>query len=203
MADDIDLKQLLRQASAGDTAAMERLLSLHRPRLMEYIRRHLPDDVRRVVGPEDVLQDVYVEAFRRLGAFRAVDDHAVDRWLATMARTRLIDIVRNYRAAKRGGGQSATDPGDFSVEVMLQDLAVYEKTPSRSVLEQELIAALQAALARLPEDHRESLRLRYMEQLSPREIAARLRRTERAVHMLCNRALRALREQLRHMSQQS
>jgi RNA polymerase sigma-70 factor, ECF subfamily len=202
MMNDEQMKQLLARASAGDASAMEALLVAHRSRLLEYISRHLPEDVRRVMGPEDVLQDVYFEAFRRLGTFTADGDSALDRWLATIARNKLIDLVRGHRAAKRGGGATADvgQGGEHSIEVMLQDLAVYERTPSKSVLAHELIAAMQTALGRLAEDHREALRLRYMEQLSPADVAARMGRTERAVHMLCNRGLHALREHLRQMS---
>lgn len=55
---------------------------------------------------------------------------------------------------------------------------------------------MQVALAGLKDDYREALWMRYIEGRPVREIAQAMRRTERAVQMLCNRGLRALREKM-------
>ena len=80
------------------------------------------------------------------------------------------------------------------------ELAVYERTPSRSALAHEMIGTLQRSMQNLPEDYREAVRLRYIEGMQVIEIAGRMNRTDRAVHMLCNRGLKALRLELRSAS---
>ena len=202
ISDSVEL-QLIQRASTGDAAALECLLVKYRGDLLKFIHRHLPSDVHRLAEPEDVLQDIYFEAFRSIGSFRATDPRAAVRWLVTMARNRIVDLVRSQRAGKRGGqtdGAPDLDPADRPLVLLLRDLAIYERTPSRSAVAHELLAALQRATQRLEADQQQAVRLRYMEQMSPDDIARQMNRTRAAVDMLCRRALGALRTDMRTMS---
>jgi RNA polymerase sigma-70 factor (ECF subfamily) len=78
---------------------------------------------------------------------------------------------------------------------------VDERTPSRSAAGHEAVRAVQVGLAGLKSDYREALRLRYIEGLPVAEVAARMDRTERAVHMLCHRGLQCLRAAVGRSSQ--
>ena len=69
-------------------------------------------------------------------------------------------------------------------------------SPSGRLRRRERLASVQAALARLSEADREVLVLRYLEDLSTREIAAVMNVTESAVKMRQLRALRRLRDLL-------
>ena len=80
---------------------------------------------------------------------------------------------------------------------MLEELAVYRHTPSRSAMAHELMAALEGSLQRLPEDCHTALRLRYMEGLDVADAATRMKRTSGSLQMLCCRGLKALRKDLR------
>lgn len=191
---------LLALARTGDAAAWERLLNHFRDGLLAFIDRLLPADVRTWVDPQDVLHDTCFEAYQRLAEFQARDPDAIYRWLATIARHRLIDLVRAQRRDKRGGGRHRVGlpgPGDSdSVVRLLQELAVHERTPSQSAMRHELRAALEVSVGRLPAPLREAVRLRHMAGLPFKEVAARMDRTERAVQQLCTRALRELRDAL-------
>jgi RNA polymerase sigma-70 factor (ECF subfamily) len=194
-----DLEELIRRAKAGDVPAFEAVLRLHAHDLEAYVRRHLPPDVARVADVGDVVQDTYFEAWRRFGRFDAADGSSTARWLATIARHRIIDLVRHHRAAKRGGGAAAAGLGGGSGDElprMLQDLAVYERTPSQSAMSHERRAALQRAMGDLRPAYQQVIRMRYLEGLPVRDAAERLGRSEHAVHMLCNRAMRELSRQL-------
>jgi hypothetical protein len=48
--------EMIRLAAAGDRVALGRLLLAHYVRLLQYLEPRLPDDLRRVVSVEDVLQ---------------------------------------------------------------------------------------------------------------------------------------------------
>lgn len=202
-ADEVEIR-LIQQAAAGNAAAMEYFLLRHREALLRYLHRRVPDDVRQTVDPQDILQDVYVEAFRRIGAFRATDNRSALRWLLTLARHRLLNLIEMQRAAKRGGGKGVNwrelAASEQSVVVLLQDLAVYERTPSQSAVAHEVIAALQSLIGQLPGDWQTAIRLRYLEGQAVEAIAARMNRTAGAVQMLCNRAIKKLRGQLQAMS---
>ena len=62
------------------------------------------------------------------------------------------------------------------------------------------MAAVLSSLARLTEDQRDVVRLRFLEGKPVAEIAIRLGKTEAAVHMLSHRGLKALRELMTSLS---
>ena len=65
-------------------------------------------------------------------------------------------------------------------------------TPSRAFSRNAREACLQQALAQLPDEQREALRLRYVESLPSKEIAARLGKTDAAVRVMLTRSLKKL-----------
>src|SRR5215213_8537709 len=94
-------------AGTPDSAPLELALSRESEKVLAYLEKHLPQELRSTIEPADVLQDTYFEAFRRLAEFRPEGPEAVYRWLVTIARNRVIDLVRMKRALKRGGGEGA------------------------------------------------------------------------------------------------
>ncbi len=191
---------------AADPLSLQLLFHAERAHLLEYVRRHLPGELAAVVDVQDVLQDTYINAFRRMGQFTpGGDSSSVFRWLVTIARHRIAELLRLHRTAKRGGRRSAADLGavddDDSLIQTLAQLAVYQRTPSRSAAAHEFLAALEQSLRRLPDRYRDAVNLRYIQGLTPGEIASKIGRSERAVHMLCNRGLKAVRMDLRSGSQ--
>lgn len=191
----------IARAAVGDPRALERVLPFFRDNLLAFVTRLMPPGLRPVLDPQDVVHDTCMEAFRRIGEFKAADPAAVQRWLFTIARHRVIDLVRTHRRIKRGGGRLAVDLGDDAgVARLLGELAVYERTPSRSAMRHELRLALEQSIGRLAAPLRDAVRLRHMTGLSFKEVAVKMDRTERAVQQLCTRALRELREELRSAS---
>lgn len=196
--EDAELR-LLQRARAGERAALEELLLNHYARLEARIAKKIPAELRGHVGAEDVLQETFANACRALATFEPAGPDAFYRWLATLAEHRLIDLVREARAEKRGGGRTPIEHGDASGDSLpdlLGLLAVSERTPSRSVAKREAAAAIRGALEHIEPDYRDALRLRYIEGLSVEDAAARLGRTAPALMMLCHRGLRRLREEL-------
>jgi RNA polymerase sigma-70 factor, ECF subfamily len=188
---------LVGDAAGGDVGALEKLLSLHYPSLLSYAQRHTPSELRREIDPEDVIQDTVFEAIRRIRELRSLDPRSLQAWLFTIARHRIGQLLRFHRSLKRGAGKTVNeaelDAGEAVVINLLQDLALYERTPSQSALAHELVLRLEDGLARLDIDQRQVLRMRYMQCLSVPEVASALNRTEGAVRMVCMRGLKALR----------
>jgi RNA polymerase sigma-70 factor (ECF subfamily) len=197
----------MRMPSGRNTPAgqqgLEQLLCAEGPKLLQYISHRLPSRVAELYDANDVLQDVYVEAFRRPPEVGFDSTDAGLNWLKTIAYRNMIDLVRAVRAKKRGGGRlhvRTGGHGESSVEAVLEELAVYRRTPSQSAASHEFMQAVDAALARLSEDHRRVIALRHFDGYSVRETAARLGRSERATIVLCSRALAALQSQLQSAS---
>jgi RNA polymerase sigma-70 factor, ECF subfamily len=190
--------QLIQQAIAGDTTAVGQLLCLYRPKLSAYLERHFPEDLRGDLEPQDILQDVHFQVFRSIGRFQPQGDEALYRWLIAIARNLLTDALRKQHALKRGWGRRADldRGGDQHIARMLQQLVVYRRTPSRSAMSHEMVATLERAMQNLPDDYRQALQLRYLEELDVNQSAARMGRSPGSIQMLCCRALKSLREQL-------
>jgi RNA polymerase sigma-70 factor (ECF subfamily) len=101
---------------------------------------------------------------------------------------------------KRGGGRIVTrtpsDGQQSSYIDLLELISSDGRTPSQSVANQEAIQAMQIAVAGLPNEQREAIRLRYLEGKSLDETASAMRRTQNAIRGLLHRAKQALREML-------
>jgi RNA polymerase sigma-70 factor (ECF subfamily) len=190
---------LFHRAAAGDVASIQALLAQHHDRILQYVRKNFPADLKTVLEPEDIVQDVFFEACRLLSGFDPQGEDAFARWIVTIARHRIIDLVRMYRAHKRGraGTHSGEDAG---IEEGLAQLAVHRRTPSQSAASHEFLAAMERGLQRIPADYRQAVVLRHIEGLSVAETAERMKRTHDAVYLLCSRGLSALRSELRSIS---
>ncbi len=192
--------QLLERAIAGEPLALERLILAHHKALVAVVTNKIPPTLAVTVAADDILQETYAEVYRGIGSFRPDSDNAFFRWLCTIADHRVLDAVRAHRAAKRGGGRApveASPTAEQSAMLALLDLVyVSERTPSRSAAGHEAAGAVRNAIGTLKPEYRDAIRLRYIEGLSVADTAARMERTERAVHKLCSRGLQRLREAL-------
>ena len=83
------LNRVMLQAAAGDQAAFAELYRLTASRVFGTIVRMLHDHGEA----EDLLQEVYTTAWRRIDAFDPARGGAMT-WLITLARNRTIDRLR-------------------------------------------------------------------------------------------------------------
>ncbi|MGA2499187.1 MAG: sigma-70 family RNA polymerase sigma factor, partial [Tepidisphaeraceae bacterium] len=166
---------VLTRAIQGDAQALQDVLTAHHPRLLEYVSRHLPVQVRNLVDPADVVQDTCFEACRLIGKFKPAGKNSTFRWLVTIARHRIVDLLR-IRQARQSGKSGDHAPGD-SLTRAIAELAVYRRTPSRSAASHEFLAAVEQAIGRLPPVYRQVVTLRHIDGLDTAETAAKMDRT--------------------------
>ena len=187
----------LMQAIKGDVRALQEVLAAHHSVLLGYVTRHLPPQVRNVADPGDIVQDVCFEACRLIGKFKPDGKDSMFRWLVTIARNRMLDLLRIHAVRNDA---SADRTRDDPVTRALAELALYHRTPSRSAASHEFLAAVEQAMCRLPPVHRQVVTLRYIDGLSIADTAAEMDRTPDAVYWLCSRALEAIRLELESAS---
>ncbi len=194
MADDVTKQDLTARAVTGDEDAIIRLLWCHYDRLAAHIAPQLPESLRGAVAVEDILQETFIKAWRAIGRFKAQGANSFFAWLAQIAKNTLLDNIKAQRRVKRGRRRIVADRSPSSVATLLEVLACDERTPSRVVRRREVEQALRVAMAGLKNEYRQALQLRYMEGLAVDVAAARMNRTEGALHMLCHRAIEKLRK---------
>ncbi len=199
MSTEPEASALIERAVGGDAAALKTLLVRSYAALRRYIAARIPPDLARIVDPEDIIQEAHVEIFQRIGDFRPHGGRSFDRWVATIALTRLRNAIERHRAAKRGGERLAVSRAgsvEESTIALLDRIAGPGRTPSRVVARGEAFRIVEDALADLPEHYQRALRLVHIEGCTVQEAATRMDRTERAIHGLCHRGLRLLRQRL-------
>jgi RNA polymerase sigma-70 factor (ECF subfamily) len=196
-------QQLLYLARAGDRSAAERLLFAYAPRALNLIRTDLPKDVAQRVSAEDVLQESLVCALREIQDLKQAELPAFVAWFFQIAKRKRVDAIKEHRALKRSPAreQRAANVKDNGVGELLAMIPAMGKTPSADFRICENAAAVRSALATLSPDCRQAIELRYIQGLDVSTTAARMNKSKQAVHMLCYRGLRALREALGRASQ--
>ncbi len=190
MADD----ELLARVRGGDTEALATFLEERRKPLLAYIERQIGAALRRKVEPEDILQEVSADAVRSLADVQ-LGDRDPFSWLCQIAERRIIDAHRHFfGAAKRDAGREVPLAGgrDSQSPGLIDMLAASFTTPSAVFSRNVRQARLLDALQQLPEDQREALRLRYMENLASKEIAERIGKSDAAVRVMLSRAIKRL-----------
>lgn len=192
---------LLKNVRDGDGEAVERLLARHRESLHRMIQLRMDQRIKRRVDVSDVVQDVLIEANRRLQDYLANPVMAFHLWIRQIAKDRLIDAHRRHRvSAKRSIDREqpmvlhgAVDQSSLEIAGQLCDPRM---TPAAAATQAELALHVEAAITRLGESDRDIILMRHYEQLSNGEIAAALGLTEPAASMRYLRAIRRLRELL-------
>jgi RNA polymerase sigma-70 factor (ECF subfamily) len=194
--------ELLANAQGGDANAVNRLLERHRDAVHRMVQLRLDAKVQRRVDVSDVVQDVMVEANRRLQDYiadpRQMPFHL---WLRHIARDRIIDAHRRHRgSAKRSVDREqplvAAAGDQQSTYDLVAQIHDRERGPASAVGAQEMARLVEAAIAELPDQDCEIVIMRHYEHLSNQEIAQALGLTEPAASMRYLRAIRKLREVL-------
>ncbi|MDQ5846034.1 MAG: sigma-70 family RNA polymerase sigma factor [Acidobacteriota bacterium] len=149
--------ELLHAVARGDEAALARLYDQYRTILFGLLVRILNSRDEA----EDVLQDVFIQLWRRAADFDEQRGRPFT-WLVTLARSRAIDRLRQFGSRQRLVDGAAENQPE-QVSDALADAARSEQ--------KELV---DRALAELPEDQRHPLMLAYYDGLTQSEIASRL-----------------------------
>jgi len=125
--------------------------------------------VREPADAEEVVVDVFGQAWRQAAAFDPVRG-SVGAWLATIARSRALDMVRARGRRARAHERAA----QLSDEGIATPVAALGPDPGRGAERSEACRLVGLALASLPQPQRVAIELAYFEGLSQTEIAARL-----------------------------
>lgn len=194
-------EQLMADARGGDAAAVNRLLDRHRDSLRRMVQMRLDRKIQRRLDVSDVVQDVLVEANRRLKDYLANPVLGFHLWLRQIAKDRIIDAHRRHRgSAKRSVDKeralAVPAADDRSTMELAAQLCDRELTPAAAATQNELAELVEQAITRLNEQDCEIIIMRHYEQLSNQEIAQALELSEPAASMRYLRAVRRLKELL-------
>ncbi|MBL0159568.1 MAG: sigma-70 family RNA polymerase sigma factor [Bryobacterales bacterium] len=167
--------RLVERCLQGDESAWEDLVKTHTRRVYAICYRFTGKDSEA----QDLTQDVFLRVFKSVKSFRA-GEGSFAVWLTRLTRNLLID---NYRRTKM---ERATDSIEDQLLVLEERTAIESRTDA-ILAGREASEVLQAALARLSPELRETVILRDLEELEYREIAQVLGVPEGTVKSRLNR----------------
>lgn len=163
---------------AGDQDAFGEIMEEFRQSLIYFLRGY----VRSFDTAEDLAEDTFVELLIHKGRFRG--QSSLKTFLYSVARHKAIDYLRREQRRPT---------------VALDELAEWSDdgdTPEESYLARERSQLIAAAIAGIPKEYQEVLRLLYLERMRYDEIAKIMHKNTKQIDNLAYRARNALRNAL-------
>lgn len=151
--------ELVRLAQLGDELAFEALVVKYQRRIARHVARYVPiaSDV------EDVVQEVFIRAFRGLHSFRG--DSAFYTWLYRIATNAALTFLRQAPHEEQLNDSDDERPNPF--EPGISD----GETPERTLMASQIADAVRQGLARMQPELVDALTLFEVEGKSYSDIA--------------------------------
>lgn len=181
--------ELVAAVRRGDDRAFEVLFSRYERRITGYVAGMVGDHARA----EDITQDVFISALRRMRATRR--PIVFKPWIYEIAKNACID---EFRRTKRNQEVSFED--DDGSAFAARNVYVHAPPPQAAIESKQRLDDLCGAFGGLSETHHQVLVLRELEGLSYNEIAERLGMTRAMVESTLFRARRRLSEEYEELA---
>src|SRR5262249_10400128 len=175
-----DLEKIIERARSHDDEALEEIYYRYVGRVFGLCRYMLDSPE----SAEDATSEVFLKLQRLIHSY----DSSIPfpKWLLRVAGNRCIDTLRRGQR----GRKVIVEVEDAAAVV---EMASYEPSPLRAVITAEERAQVRNTIARLPENYRVPLVLRYYSELSYSEIAHQLGLERNYVATLIFRAKQEMR----------
>ena len=146
---------LLNHYLSGDRSAMSQLIERHSRRVRDYINMMVKD---RDVA-DDIFQETFIKVYINLHRYRP--DYTFGQWVYTIARNTFIDYVRRRQE-------------DLPIDERFAAPASNSPTPEESFINLQQRRQIEHYLERLSPRYRELIVMRFFDEYSYEEIAAKL-----------------------------
>lgn len=165
---------IVERAVSGEASAFGLLYDHYQPKIYRFVavKVGLREDA------EDLTHQVFVNAWQHIHAYRS-RGFPFSSWLYQIARNLVVDHYRTKKA-------------DLPLDSLTGEaIAVTVRASFSTDLQLEVERALQA-LRGLKQEYQDVILMRFVEELSIKETAAALKKSEGAVKLLQHRALKEL-----------
>lgn len=150
-----DDRELARLVLAGEREAFEHLFDRYR----DAVHRLFLQRTNNSEDADDLLQETFIKVYVNL--HRYSPDYTFGQWLYTIARNTFIDYVRKRQ-------------DDLSIDEKFSSPVSSSPTPEESVINSQRRTQIEHCMTRLPENYRTLIRMRFFDEYSYEEIAAKL-----------------------------
>ena len=163
---------LVLRAKKGDREAFGKLYLSYLDQIYRYIFFRV-DQERHVA--EDIAQDVFLKAWEKLTNFK-FKNGTFKAWLYKIARNKTIDFLREKR--KRVN--------------LNPEIADNSNNPENYAITKDEYRRVILAIGKLPSLQREVITMTYINDVSAKDVAGILKKSEEAIRALKHRALKKL-----------
>ncbi|MBC7449271.1 MAG: sigma-70 family RNA polymerase sigma factor [Hymenobacteraceae bacterium] len=132
----------------GQNQQIDLVVHRERRRLLDFIRRRIPDPL----DAEDVLQDVFYELVQSYRLVRPIEQMAA--WLFRVARNKITDRYRRPKVIESLDALTAAPYDSDGEPLLLAELMPAADATDGDLLREALLEALAAGLEELPADQR-------------------------------------------------
>lgn len=187
-APDIDAELMLR-VKTGDIAAFEALVEKYKQPVINLIARTISDPTEA----EDLAQNVFVQAYKSAGRYAASAKFST--WLFTIARNLCLNELRRRSRHPADPLDSQMGGDDDAPARQIPDARI--EGPAEALLQTELTARIEEALADLPESQRTALLLFREQDMAYEDIAEVMGTSLSATKSMIHRARETLKLRLK------
>lgn len=161
---------LLNRCRNGERSAFDDLVRTHWRRIFNRALALLKNHE----DAEEITQDTFIRAQNKLGDFRG--EASLKTWLYKIATNLSLNRLAFWRRRGRGVSISLDAPyGDDEINSTLHDVVPSDApSPGEEVVTREFVSAVEQAMGKISDEHREILTLRNIQNLSYEEIAQKL-----------------------------
>ena len=138
---------------------------------------------------QDISQECFLRAYKMLRSYKT--DSAFSTWLYRICQNLIFDF---YRKNKKLKTVSLSVPDTYEEETKEKDIVDYDSDPSEQIIRAEKIEKIREIINSLPEDLREIIILRDLQDVSYAQIAEMLDIGIGTVKSRLNRAREKLKE---------
>ena len=183
---------LVRRMLAGDQRAFDEFFDGHFPGLYRFALTRVNHDEN---AAEDVAQATICKAITKLKTYRG--EAALFTWLCTFCRH---EISAFYKRSKITARQVDLIEDTPEVRAALESLGGAFEDPENAFDRAEIGRLVQVALDQLPAHYGSALEWKYLEGLSVKQIAGKLKLSPKAVESLLTCAREAFRDGFRTLT---
>ncbi len=188
--DDSRERELVRRLQAGESRAFEELVRENSPRLLAVARRFFPAESDAM----DALQDAYLSAFKAIGRFDG--NSKLSTWLHRIVVNACLMKLRAKSRRPETQIEAMLPAFDDAGHLVKKNGGGLSETAEDALHRKESRELVRATIHELPEQYREVLLLRDIEELDTDQVAQMLDLTAGAVKTRLHRARLALKQLL-------
>lgn len=173
-----DEKSLIQRAKNGENEAFGELYDIYLPRIYRFVFLK----VGRKQDAEDLTHQVFMQAWEHIGNFE-FQGFPFGSWLYRIASNAVIDYYRTFKRT-------------FDIEAIPKEVLARDPELEKNLDTNFSVELIRTAIGKLDHDQQNVVVMRFVDELSTKEIADVIGKSEGAIRVIQHRALKQLKEHI-------